>query len=88
MNGTFGLMGWVLALMLMLVVAGGCSQNITSETIRKDVSPTLETLVETSGERKNRHAKTWDVNTSQIWDDIDRILFNDRPLRMTKYPIP
>ena len=78
----------VLALLAPLGVAGCTDSRITAEKVRADMSPGLETLTEASEQRKNRHAKTWDVNTRQIWDDIDMILFDDRPLHLTKSPIP
>lgn len=72
-----------------LALCSGCSQGkITAGTIRRNMSPDLESLAKTHEMRLNDRAKTWDVNARQIWDDIDGILFLDRPLRLSRYPIP
>jgi len=83
--------GWFMggmALTLALALSGGCSKKVTSASVRGDMSPALASLTETQEQRANTHAATWDLNTRQAWDDVDRILFNDRPMRLTIYPIP
>ncbi len=77
-----------LLVLTAMICAGGCSQKVTPEGVRRNLSPEFETLGETKGMRANRHAEVIDLNLRQIPDDIDRILFLDRPMRMTTYPLP
>lgn len=72
-----------------LLFGGACSRDtITASMIRQDMSPEMESMALTHGQRLNRRAKVWDVNARQIWDDIDVILLEDRPLRLSRYPVP
>lgn len=83
--------GWLMGAMVLalaLVLSVGCSKKVTGASVRGDMSPALASLSETDEQRLNTHAKTWDVNTRQVWNDVDRIFFNDRPLRLSIYPIP
>jgi hypothetical protein len=75
----------VLALALM---ASGCSSDkITADSVRADPSPDLQSVALNNEQLKNRTARALDTTARQVWDDIDAIMFWDRPMRMTKYPI-
>lgn len=84
---------WVLSVLSVAVAFSvGCtasqqSTQITAESIRKHLSPNLESLANTYQQRENNRANAWDVNERSAWDDIDKMLFNDRPMRLSIYPI-
>ncbi len=66
----------------------GCSSDeITAASVRADASPDLESVALNREQLNNRTARAIDTTERQIWDDIDAIMFFDRPMRMTKYPI-
>ena len=82
---------WVLSVLTAgIAFSGGCasSDEITAESVRRNMSPNLHSLAETNEQRKNNRTHAWDVNGRSAWDDIDRILFNDRPMRLSIYTIP
>lgn len=62
--------------------------EITAKKVRADMSPALTNFATDDQESQNRRARTIDHNTRQIWDDIEMILLLERPVRMTKYPLP
>ncbi len=82
----------ITALCLILLMGlgfGGCAaKNQAAEAVRKDLSPTRESMAMSPEERLNRRAQTWDVNVRQIPDDWDAFWFDDRPMRMSIYPVP
>jgi AmiR/NasT family two-component response regulator len=81
----FAMVTGLLALGLMSV---GCSSDkITAESVRADASPDLQSVAMNNEQLKNRTARAIDTTARQVWDDIDSIMFWDRPMRMTKYPI-
>ncbi len=69
-------------------LSAACSQDITSNTIRKDPSPELDSLALSNEMRANRKAIVWDVNARQINDDWDHFWLEDRPVRLNRLPIP
>jgi hypothetical protein len=75
----------------VLVLGGGlagCSNKITANSVRSDMSPGLTSMSENDQQLKNRHARTFDTNFRQIPDDIDTILLFDRPGRLSPYAVP
>ena len=71
-------------------LAGGCDgpPKVTADRVRSDMSPELETIAMTRGQRMNNVARTMDTNLRELNDDWDRIFLLDRPLRTSRYPIP
>ena len=65
-----------------------CQAPITGERVRADITPELETLTLTPEQHKNRYTRTIDTNLRAIWDDIDEFLLLDRPVRLSKWPVP
>ena len=78
------------AALTSMSVLGGCSsdEGFTSKTARKNLSPAMETLALSKEQRKNRSAYTTDVNLRQLNDDWDSILLLDRPMYLTRSPMP
>jgi hypothetical protein len=74
----------------LLMTAGGCSdnKNVTASDIRHHMSPELQSIAHTKEQRKNREARTMDTDLRQVWDDFDTLLLLDRPVRLSRYPIP
>lgn len=77
----------VCALFALSLAAGGCSQEITGDTIRANMTPELQSLAHTPEQNKNRVAITIDTNMRSIWDDVLSILLLDRPARLNRYPM-
>ncbi len=78
----------VSGVMVLGLMATGCSSDeITAESVRADASPDLQSVAMNEQQLKNRTARAIDTTARQVWDDIDAIMFWDRPMRMTKYPI-
>ena len=81
--------GCVCLLVGLLSVCGGCGKKlITGKYARSHPSPELQTLAHTKELRKNMHARTHDTNLRQILDDLDAILLIERPVQLSKYPVP
>ena len=82
--------GMIVAAGLMLAsLACGCSSDrVTAAGVRSNMSPELESVAMTSEQRKNVHARAIDTTMRQIWDDLDTLLLIDRPIRLTRYPLP
>ena len=78
----------VSAMLLTLLLIGGCSQKITAATVRRNLTPELETLSLTHEQRLNVHARTKNLGWRQLESDLDRLLLLDRPVRLTRYPVP
>ena len=72
----------------LLAVLGGCSNNVTVKSVRKDPSPGLDALARSIEQRHNDRIRIFDTNKRQIWDDIDYLLLLDRPSRSSRYPVP
>jgi len=66
--------------MLFVVLLGmafglcGCSKN-------------WHGLGETSAERNRRKALKYNIEQQELVDDVDAVLLNDRPSRLTKYKV-
>ena len=74
-----------------VTLSGGCAATdkpITAEMLRKDLSLNMGSLAFTHDERLNNEAKSWHINWRNAVGTIDRIMFNDRPFRMSIHPIP
>lgn len=81
--------GLLAAVGLMSLLTLGCNDNkITASKVRGDMSPELESMAMTSEQRKNTHARAIDTTERQFWDDLDMILLLDKPVRLTRYPVP
>lgn len=88
--------GKVLATMTLVAVSatlllGGCSsqpENVSPSWVRSNLTPELQSIAHSPEQRKNVHARVYDTNLRQVWDDLDMILLLDRPSQMSKYPIP
>jgi hypothetical protein len=79
------------ALGLAAVVLGGCSsepKSVSSSWVRSNLTPELQSVAHSAEQRKNMHARTYDTNLRQVWDDWDTFWMIDRPTQMSKYPIP
>ena len=74
----------LVAIVIGLVVAGGCSDQITADDVRGDMSPELKSMAHNSEQLENRYARSQDTTLRQIWDDIDMLLAEvpDPPLRV------
>ena len=89
MAGTTTRTVWcALVLALGLLTVAGCSNKFTAKTARKNISPSLDTLSLTPEQRKNRHARTVDVNLRQVNEDVDRLLLLDRSTMLNRNPMP
>lgn len=81
--------GGVAALVLFAGLGlGGCSDRITAEGTRWNMSPELSTMAMTKEQRKNMQARSLDTTMRQINDDIDFLLLLDKPSKLTIYPVP
>ena len=83
---------WVAAVLVAtaFLFAGGCAKKptpITGEYARKHISPDMHNLALTVEMRENRKARADDTILRQLNDDVDMIWFQDRPLRLTRYPV-
>lgn len=67
---------------------GGCSNRITPDSVRSDMSPELQSMAMTAEQRKNTHARALDTTARQFWDDLDFLLMIDQPSRLSIYPVP
>ncbi len=90
---TLRLAGLTLAAAPLLMV--GCQSSsdyddgyITADMVRADMSPELQTLSMTPEQRKNMHARSLDTTMSQIHEDWDRIWYLNKPIGMSRYPVP
>ena len=76
------------AIVVGLALVGGCSDKITGDSVRMDMSPELKSEAHNSEQLENRYARSQDTTLRQIWDDIDELLLRDRPSRLSRYPVP
>lgn len=74
--------------LLVTLSAAGCSQPTVLEALRMDMSPGFETMAFSHDQRLYHHARSLDTLNRQLRDDLDKLLFVDRPLRLSPYPIP
>lgn len=80
------LCAWCLA--LVLVAISGCSNKFTAYNARSHINPSLGTLSLTPEQMKNRYARTHDVNSRQLSDDLDALLLINRPTMLNRNPMP
>lgn len=74
--------------MLAVAMIGGCSQKITASSVRSNPSPELQSMALTHEQRKNNISRSKDITKRQVWDDFDSIMLQDRPSRLSRYPVP
>ena len=67
--------------------SGGADSGINVENMLSDMSPGFETVGLSHQQRLIRQARAVDLDARQLADDLDHLLFLDRPLRMSIYPI-
>lgn len=77
-----------LLVLVMGLAAAGCSSEITARSVRKDMSPELETIRYTHEQRCNNIARSIDTTIRQLPEDWDRFWLVDEPLKMSYIPIP
>ncbi len=82
------LLGVSLVAAPLLLSQGGCSHQITADSVRSNMSPEMETMAQTSEQRKNEVARAVDTNLRQLNNDWDSFWLLDRPLRLSMYPVP
>jgi hypothetical protein len=69
-------------------ISVGCqSDKITAASVRANPSPDLTSVALNREQMDNRSARAMDTTMRQVWDDFDAIMFLDKPMRLTKYPI-
>lgn len=74
-----------------LMLAGGCGpkeNSFTVERLRGELSSSYQGMANTKDERLNNTVRGRNFMKRQIIDEVDAAFFNDRPLRLSKYPIP
>ncbi len=79
----------VLALFGMACIGcGRSSSKVTAMSVHGDMSPELESIALTPGQRRNQVLRSADTDLRQVADDTMGILLLDRPSRMSPYPVP
>lgn len=78
----------VCAVLMLASLLGGCSNKIDGNSVRKNMSPELQSIAMTSEQRKTTQAHAWDTTGRQVWDDLDKIFFMDHASRLSRYPVP
>ncbi|MCX5662114.1 MAG: hypothetical protein NTW19_20755 [Planctomycetota bacterium] len=71
-----------------LLSLGGCSDRITAEGVRWNMSPELQGMANTPDQRKNTQARSMDTTMRQFNDDMDMVLMINKPSHLTIYPVP
>ena len=71
----------------LLVSAVGCSSTGIS-SLRRDPTPELLTSVESPTESANSWAITKNLNFRMMLDDAARVIYINRPSRLSPAPIP
>ncbi|QKK07033.1 MAG: hypothetical protein HND58_01885 [Planctomycetota bacterium] len=59
-----------------------------AERIRADLTPELDTLYQRPDDMSNAFTVMLDENGRMIWQDLGRVLYTDRPSRLTREPVP
>lgn len=80
-------------LVISLAMVGGCRSSrqdgpVTARSVRRNLSPELRGVAMSKQQIKNARARSWDLDRRQAVDDWHAIWLTDRPMRMSKYPIP
>lgn len=70
-----------------LLTASGCNSTGIS-ALRRDPTPELLTSVESPTESANSYAITKNLNLRMMLDDAARMIYIDRPSRLSPAPIP
>ena len=75
---------------LWMMVGGGCGLNMTKvdKQILTDYSPEWGTMLDSREQRVYRAVNSLDTDFRQFNDDLDSVLFLDRPMRLTRMPMP
>lgn len=66
----------------------GGSGEITAASVRNQPTPELEGIAVTPDQRQNDTMRTVNTNLRQANDDFYTFFLLDRPLNLSKYPIP
>jgi hypothetical protein len=77
--------------LLTLLAAGlvGCSGSLGRDAaIRSDPTPEMDTLAQRPVDIDNAMALMADENWRMFTQDLGRVLYTDRPSRLTREPIP
>jgi hypothetical protein len=72
---------------LALTACGG-SRAHSASSIRKNLTPELDTQVMRVADTRNMFWHTWNGNVRQGWDDFYRASLYDRPVRLSRFPSP
>jgi len=77
-----------LAMMSSLMLLVGCSNKVTAEKVRSKLTPELYSTAHSRGQFQNRTAISIDHTSRQASDDFAKLILMDKPLRLTKWPVP
>jgi hypothetical protein len=72
------------------LVLGGCSMTGDErlDAVRNDATPNLDTLYQRPADVDNALTVMADENGRMFWQDLGRVLYVDRPSRLTREPVP
>lgn len=73
---------------LLALCASGCSKGGRVDAYRLDPTPNVDTMSETPDEIANKTTATFDTNFRELNEDLGRLLYLDRPSRLTPKPVP
>ena len=59
-----------------------------AERIRQNLTPELDTLYQRPDDMSNAFTIMLDENGRMFWQDLGRVLYTDRPSRLTREPVP
>ena len=74
-----------------LMLNSGCGARerpITAERLRRNLSPPYQGMATTRDDRLDSKARGRNLMRRQMTDEFDAALFLDRPLRLSRYPVP
>lgn len=72
----------------LTLVACGSSRSNSARSIRKNLTPELDTQTMRVADTRNMFWHTWNGNVRQGWDDFYRGALYDRPARLSRFPSP
>jgi len=75
-------------LVIATVLATGCSSQITSDELRDNWTPELQSVTMSHEELMNFRSRHRHNTWRQIHDDWARIWFENRNMRLTEYNLP
>ena len=87
-NRIFAWAGALLLAASMMIVGGCASDEITPSSVRKHMTPELNTIAMTREQRRNNTVRSVNTTLRQIPDDWDRFWLVEDPVRLSVYPIP